>query len=122
MGAAFLSSMRPLPGDFGHAAGAGRDAESEAVQLDDRVDQAEPEADRLIDRRSEILQSSCILASALQTDPHAREGRKSWAISFPTPPMLRRLRGRMAISTGASAPAPLRYSSHGAAASRTYEK
>jgi len=31
--------------DFGHAAGAGRDAESEPVQLDGRVDQAEPEAE-----------------------------------------------------------------------------
>ena len=41
MGASFLSSTPsrtcPLPGDFGHAAGAGR--------LDGRVDQAEPEAE-----------------------------------------------------------------------------
>jgi hypothetical protein len=49
VGASFLSSTPsrtcPLPGDFGHAAGAGRDAESEPVQLDGRVDQAEPEAE-----------------------------------------------------------------------------
>ena len=114
MGAAFLSSMRPLPGDFGHAAGARRDAESEPVQLDDRVDQAEPKADRLIDRRSEILQSSCILASALQTDPHAREGSTQVVgdiVSNPAhAPALARSYGDFDGGFGACA---LRYSPHG---------